>query len=239
MQIQATDGIHKGLIPMLLEKADFSSGIDVISLFSLYSLTTQTKYKNYIIGVSPSSDTIFKQQASIDTRVLDALDEGLRAIDNSIDNFGKVKYALDKFFYDITEKGVLIYTYQKQYLISSSRLGKILNISRPTIHRYKELGLESVEGVGHSSYPLHNTFYWKDGIWASRIQSLYQSFKLRNQTNLEIIAEIEKEVEAFKKKYGGTFDEVFGKVTDPYQTPQVDDYYTWRDLLEDLKNLHD
>jgi hypothetical protein len=159
MQVHVTGGIHKDLIPILVKKANYESGIDEINLFSLYTFATQIKYKQYIVGVSPSDNTVFKENSGIDTRVTDALKNGLEALDTSIENFAQVKYALDRLFYDITEQGVLIYTYKKSYLISSARLGKIMNISRATIHRYKELGMESVEGVGHNSYPQHNEFY--------------------------------------------------------------------------------
>lgn len=149
-----------------------------------------------------------------------------------------MKYFLDKFFYDITVQGILIYTYKKSYLISSSELGKSLNISRATIHRYKELGMEFIDDVGHNSYPKHNKFYWKGGVWASRIQTLYQSFKLRNQSTNELIAEIERQLDLYQKQYGGTFHEVFGNVTDPYQLDEPDDYFDWKELSEDLKKLY-
>lgn len=239
MQVQVTDGTNKELIPVLLKKANFESGIDEISLFSLYVFAIQSKYKRYLVGVSPSDNTVFKPQTDIDTSVTNAINNGLQSMDTSIENFAQVKYALGKFFYDITVQGVLNYAYQKSYLISSAQLGKSLNISRATIHRYKELGMESVDGVGHNSYPKHNEYYWKDGVWSSRVQALYQSFKIRNQSKVELIAEIEHELEIYKKQYGGTFEEVFGNVTDPYQLNEPDDYFDWKDLSEDLKRLYE
>ncbi|MEC1717871.1 HTH domain-containing protein [Schinkia azotoformans] len=237
MQVQVSNGNNTELIPILLKKADYESGIDSLSLLSLYVFAIQSKYKRYLIGISPSDNTVFKQNTDIDTNVIDALNNGLESMDVSVENFAQVKYALDKFFYDITVKGTLIYTYQKSYLISSSELGKRLNISRATIHRYKELGLESVDSVGHNSYPRHNEFYWKDGVWSSRIQALFQGFKIRNQTKKELIVEIEHELNLYKKEYGGTFEEVFGNITDPYQLDEPDDYFDWKELSEDLKRL--
>jgi hypothetical protein len=238
MIVRTPSGIHRDLMPVLLEKAN-NSEIDIISLFSMYTFATQIKYKSYILAVSPSDNTIFKERNQIEEELIETLNEGLREKDTSIKNFASVKYCLDKLFYDITEKGVLNYTYNKTYLISSSQLGAKLNISRATIHRYKELGMESVENVGHHSYPLHNLVYWSDGIWAARIQALYQSFKSRNQSKAELIAEIEKELVLYKKKYGGTFEEVYKDVTDPYQLDEPDDYFDWRDLLEDLKKINE
>ena len=239
MQVQITDGSNQELIPILLEKANTESGIDGISLLSLYIFAIQSKYKRYLIGVSPSDNTIFKLQTDIDHKVIHTLNEGLHSTDYTVENFAQVKYALDKFFYEMTERGVLNYTYQNDYLIPSSKLGKSLNISRATIHRYKELGMESVDGVGHHSYPKHNEFYWKDGMWSSRIQALYQGFKIRNQTKDELIVEIERELDVYEKQYGGTFKEVFGNVTDPYQLDDPDDYFDWKELLEDLKTLYE
>lgn len=239
MQVEVSGGIHKNLIPVLVEKANYESGLDEINVFSMYAFATQIKYKQYIVGVSPSDNTVFKQQASIDTRVTDALNDGLQAFDTSIENFAQVKYYLDKLFYDITEQGILNYTYQNSYLISSARLGKIMNISRATIHRYKELGLESITGIGHNSYPKHNELYWKDGVWASKIQALYQSFKIRNQSKEELIKEIKRELDSYEKQYGGTFEKVFKNVKDPYELDEPDDFFNWRDLLEDLKSLNE
>jgi hypothetical protein len=239
MQVQVTDGINQELIPVLLNKVNFESGKDGISLLSLYVFAVQSKYKSYLVGVSPSDNTIFKPQTEVDPSVTDAINNGLQTMNTSIQNFAQVKYALDQFFYDITVQGALVYTYQKSYLISSAQLGKSLNISRATIHRYKELGMESVEGVGHNSYPKHNEFYWKDGVWSSHVQALYQSFKIRNQSKEELIAEIEHELDLYKKKYGGTFEKVFGNIKDPYQLDEPDDYFDWKDLSEDLKKLYE
>jgi hypothetical protein len=239
MQVQVSNGNYTDLIPILLEKADYESGIDSLSLISLYVFAIQSKYKSYLVGISLSDNTVFKPKTDIDTNVIDALNNGIESTGVSIENFAQVKYALDKFFYEITVKGILIYTYQKSYLISSSELGKSLNISRATIHRYKELGLESVEGVGHNSYPKHNEFYWKDGVWSSRIQALFHGFKIRNQSKEELILEIEHELNLYKKKYGGTFEEVFGNVTDPYQLDEPDNYFDWKELSEDFKRLYE
>ena len=48
----------------------------------------------------------------------------------------------------------------------------------------------------------------------------------------------ETEVNRFQLKYGGSFEMVFGSVTDPYELEEPDDYFDWRDLLEDLKKLN-
>ncbi|WP_071394227.1 helix-turn-helix domain-containing protein [Bacillus tuaregi] len=239
MQIQVSNGNNAELMPILLKRANYESGGDHISLLSLFVFAIQSKYKCYLVGISPSDNTVFKSKNDMDTICLDALNNGLQSTDVTIENFAQVKYALDKFFYDITVKGTLIYTYQKSYLISSSELGKSLDISRATIHRYKELGLESVDGVGHHSYPKHNEFYWKDGVWSSRIQALFQSFKIRNQSKEDLIVEIEHELNLYKKQYGGTFEEVFGNVTDPYQLDEPDDYFDWKELSGDLKKLYE
>ena len=37
----------------------------------------------------------------------------------------------------------------------------------------------------------------------------------------------------------GQFKEVFGNVTDPYQLDDPDDYFDWKELLEDLKTLYE
>lgn len=237
MIVQSSNGIHKEFIPLLVEKLDNGPNIDPINLFSMYVYAAQIKFQKFVVGITPSNTAIFKEEAIIDEALLDLIKEKLQINSNSIENFAELKYCLDELFLSITEKGVLNYFYRPDYLISSKELGELLNISRATIHRYKELGMECVEGVGHYCYPKHDAVYWSDGKRAARIQGLYQKNKIRNQSNEELIKEIKKQINHYKTQYGGNFEMVFGNVKDPYALDEPDDYFDWRDLLEDLKKL--
>ncbi len=237
MHIQTNEGISKEFIPLLIEKVNHDFETDPINLFSMYVFATQMKYQRFVVGISPSENTIFTEEVGIDSSLQDFITEQLQN-KSTIENFAKLKYFLDELFSSITEKGSLNYFYRKEYLISSKKLGTLLNISRATIHRYKDLGMEWVEGVGHDCYPKHNSFYWSNGLWTARIQGISQKSKIRNQTKEELIKELQSEINRYQSRYGGSFEGVFGSVTDPYELEEPDDYFDWRDLLEDLKKLN-
>jgi uncharacterized membrane-anchored protein YhcB (DUF1043 family) len=81
----------------------------------------------------------------------------------------------------------------------------------------------------------HFAFY--NGVWASRIQEMYTIYKLQNQTKEDLIKELQTEIKQFEQKYGGKFKDVFKDVTDPYELDEPDDYFDWRDALEELEEL--
>jgi len=241
MQVQVSDGNNNELISDLLKKSHFGFGVEIdgIRLLSLYVSAIQSKYKCYIVDVSPSDNTVFRTQADINKSIINDLNKEIKSKDVSMKNFARVKHALDKLFYVITVQGILEYTYQESYLISSSELEKRLNVSQTNIRLYEKLGMESVQGVGHHFYPKHNEFYWKSEAWSSRIQVLYQGFKVRNRSREKLISEIERELDVYQKLYNGTFHEVFGNIVDPYELDEPDDYFEWKELTEDLKKALD
>ena len=79
MQIQVSNGNNTELIPILLKRAYYESGVDNINLLSLYVFTIQSKYKRYLVGISPSDNTVFKPKNDIDTICLDALKNGFQS----------------------------------------------------------------------------------------------------------------------------------------------------------------
>lgn len=115
----------------------------------------------------------------------------------------------------------------------------LLKIPKATVSQYVAAGMEIVPGVGHRCYPFHNYFYWGDGVWTSRIQALYQSYRLRNRTVEDVIIEIKTEIKEFQEHYNGTFEEVFGDLEDPYMLDEPDDYFNWRDALSELRKFHE
>jgi len=214
--------------------------IDSYHMMSLYNYAMQNKFKNYLIAVNPSADTTFKDQPLSYTEWNKRLNEILLK-DNVpfLDAFAKAKYCLEKVFLDVTKCGKLEYTYTKDALLTSKELQEKLTISSSTISRYVEHGLEIVPGYGHRTYPKHNVFYWSNGVWASRIQSLYQTFRLRNRTKEDIIEEVKGEIAKLEGKYEGKFETVFGQIIDPYTLDEPDDFFNWRDFLKELKELQE
>lgn len=230
----ANELLAKKLIYTLADCPDTDSS----HILSLYNYAMQNKFRNYLMSVNPSANTTFIEQRPIYTEWNHQLSNILLR-DNVpfLEHFAKAKYLLEKVFLDLTEQGKLEYTYKKEALLTSKELQEKLTISSSTVSRYVEHGLEIVPGYGHRTYPKHNVFYWSNGVWASRIQSLHQTFRLRNRTKEDVIEEIKGEIAKFEEKYKGKFAAVFGHVVDPYTLDEPDDYFSWRDFLEELKEL--
>ncbi|WP_433959424.1 hypothetical protein [Cytobacillus horneckiae] len=221
--------------------------VSPVQLLSMLTFAVQNKHHEFVSGITPSEDTIildsFDYKQDFLTKISETLREKGYSQEDKIQNFAVLKYYLDKLFLEITEKGTLEYSYQKIYMVSSSHITAKLNISRSTLHRYKELGMENVQKqeFGHKTYPIHNVFYWSNTLWISQIQALYQSYKIRNQTNDDLIKEIKNEIRKFEIQYGGSFNVIFndiisGKV-DIYELDEPDDFKDWKSLLEDLQEL--
>lgn len=229
----------KGLSEKLIEKLEKRPDISVIELFSLYAYAVQNKFPKYIIAIKPSEDTIFAEQTEYSEWTYSLNDIMKTSSVPFIESIAKAKYYLDKIFFMHTKRGVLEYVYYEEALLSSRELQRELNVSRATISRYVDIGMEIVQGVGHRCYPLHNVFLWSNGVWALKIQALRESFKIRNRTEDDIISELQAEIKHFETKYSGNFEDIFGHVKDPYELDEPDDYFEWRDAFEELKKLHE
>jgi DNA-binding transcriptional regulator GbsR (MarR family) len=233
-----TSDVREEIYMKLVEKINEYPNISTAELVAYYAYAMQMKFFSYLIAVTPSEDSIFKQETAQYSEWTENLNSVL--VDKEallIESFAKAKYYLDQLFLNITDIGVLEYTYHKEALITSGDLQKLLGVSRPTISRYVDSGMEKVPIPSLRCYPKHSVFYWSNGIWASKIQVLYQSYKLRNQTKTDLIKEIIDEIKRFEDKYKGTFEDVFKDVTDPYELDEPDDYFDWRDALEEFEKL--
>ncbi|WP_298473019.1 hypothetical protein [uncultured Psychrobacillus sp.] len=225
----------------LVNKLSQHPDISAVELVTNYAYAMQMKYHSYLISITPNKDTVFIQENALYSKWTEELNNVLADTKLPlIESFAKAKYALDQMFLIITEKGKLDYLYHKNALIASQHLQKLLNISKATLSRYVTVGMEKVPDVGHRCYPYHNCFYWSKGVWASRIQVLYQTYRLRNRTKEDVIQELQAEIKEFQNNYQGTFEEIFGDVRDPYELDEPDDYFDWRDALEELnKKQHE
>ncbi|MDC3416302.1 hypothetical protein [Aquibacillus salsiterrae] len=233
MEIQETGGVHYSI------EASAAQMLKITKLDSLSAYTIQMKFTRFVIGISPSESTVFKNK-EVDVHFIDVINEELKK-DVSVESFAIIKYYLEKWFYEITTKGKLEFSYRQDYLIPSKVLSDTMKVSRATIMRLVENGMETVEGNGHARYPKHNSFYWEDGIWSSRIQTLRELFKLRNQSKEEVTKEIEEQINEYQDQYDGPFEKVFADVIngemDVYDLEEPDDFKDWRDLLDDLEKL--
>lgn len=229
--------ISQDIIGKLSQQPDISD----IELIALYSFVLQNKFHIYLYSVTPSANTVFKHQPIQYNNWHEELNNIL--INEKlpfIDAFAISKYCLENIFLQLTERGYLEFTYSPQALLTSKMLQGKLEVSRSTIARYVEAGMEIVPGHGHRVYPEHNVFYWNNSEWSTRIQRLYQTFKVRNRTKNDLINELKEEIKKYENKYNNKpFSIVFGHVTDPYELDEPDDYYEWKDLIEELEELNE
>ncbi|MBU9721338.1 MULTISPECIES: hypothetical protein [Bacillaceae] len=231
------------VIHLLVTQIQENTSIDCVTKFSLSTYATQLKFNSYVVGISPTDDTVFSKNIDIEKvqYLMTYIVEYLVSNTLSVENFALTKYYLDSLYLLLTDHGALHITYQPSFLLRSSELGEQLGVSRTTIKSMVKNGMETIEQVGYSSFPKHNEFYWKDGIWASRIQSIHQQQKIRNQTKEDLIREIEQDINDFTNRYNGDFHTVFADVLsgikNKYDLAEPDDFADWKGLLEDLELL--
>ncbi|RZT21444.1 hypothetical protein [Fictibacillus sp. BK138] len=229
----------------LFENLHFNLAQDPVILLLSITQAVQTKFQRFVVGITQSNDTIFKKHTTIDENIISKIEKELKSkgsgLNHSIASFAKVKYYLDKFFYDLTQNGTILYSYKNSYLVPSSVLTKQANISRPTLSRRVQQGLECIKEAGHNSYPRHNQFYLKSSLWTSRIKSLQESYRIRNVNKKQLISNIKEEIKKYEKQYNASFEKAFKDVLDGtidiYELDEPDDFKDWKDLIEELQEL--
>lgn len=210
----------------------------------LFTQLTQNNYKKYVIGITMSDNTVFKNDFSSEeheniNKYRLELVKNIK--DKTLEGFAYTKYYLEKLFLEVTERGFLEFYYQEDYLLTSMEMQKKLNVSRATLSRFVANGMETVQNKKHGKYPAHNAIYWKTTLWVARIQTLKTQLKIHNLTEEALKKELTEEVAELEKKYGGKFEDVFAKVLngdmDEYELDEPEDFIDWRDALEELEEM--
>lgn len=152
-------------------------------------------------------------------------------------DFGKLKIDLDTWYYELG--GVSIeYIYHDDYLLTASEAADLLGISKVTLRKYVNQGLECQDNNGsHKKIPKHAVELMRDAVYAIRMQMNYQKKKKLEQTPQERLIEIIQEVAELQMRYGKkTYQEAFegmaeGDLEDPI------DYYRWEALSEEMDEI--
>ncbi len=153
-------------------------------------------------------------------------------------DFGRLKTDFEKWFYKVTDKGTLEFEYPEDYLLTPAEACVELGISRPTLNKYMEQGLEQVETRSHKKIPKHIVELWKDPVYATKMQLNYQEKKMRSQTYEERLKEITLEIAQYEVKYGNTYNEYITSLKQPID--EYDDamnYFDWKDLEDEKKEI--
>lgn len=151
-------------------------------------------------------------------------------------DFGKLKIDMENWYYQLGGEAIR-FEYQESYLLTPKEAAEQLGVSRVTLNKYIQQGLECVDTTSHRKIPKYSIDIWKDPVYSIRLQMIAQEKKRLNQTPAERLQEISVELTELVVKYkSATYQEAFHE----YDGDSMDDptdYYTWRDLEEEKREI--
>lgn len=151
-------------------------------------------------------------------------------------DFGKLKIDLENWYYQMGGEGIH-FDYRENYLLTPKEASEQLGVSKVTLNKYIQQGLDCVDTTSHKKIPKYIIEIWRDPVYAIRLQMIAQEKKRRNQSPAERLQEINNDLTAFQVKYrSATYQEVFQEF-DGDSMDDPSDYYTWRDLEEEKREI--
>lgn len=150
--------------------------------------------------------------------------------------FGKLKVDLENWYYQLGGEEIH-FEYHQSYLLTPKEASERLGISKVTLNKYIQQGMEVVDTTSHNKIPKYVIELWKDPVYAIRMQKIAQEKKLRNQSPAERLGEINKELTELQIKYKkASYQEAF-KDYDGDSMDDPTDYYLWRDLEKEKEEI--
>ncbi|WP_373894905.1 helix-turn-helix domain-containing protein [Virgibacillus sp. CBA3643] len=151
-------------------------------------------------------------------------------------DFGKLKVDLEHWYYQMGGDEVQ-FSYPSSYLLTPKEASDHLGVSRVTLNKYIQQGLEVVDTNSHRKIPKYTVELWEDPVYAIRMQMNAQEKKLRNQSPAERLEELNYEITQLEIKYkSGSVKEAFAAY-DGDSMDDPSDYYLWRDLETEKKEI--
>lgn len=153
-------------------------------------------------------------------------------------DFGKLKIDLENWYYQMGGEGIH-FEYHESYLLTPKEASDQLGISKVTLNKYIQQGLECVNTTSHKKIPKYISEIWRDPVYAIRLQMIAQDKKRRNQSPAERLHEINNDLTELQVKHkSATYQEAFQEF-DGDSMDDPSDYYTWRDLEEEKREIID
>lgn len=150
--------------------------------------------------------------------------------------FGRFKVDFENWYYQMGGEMVEFH-YQENYLLTPQETAELMGISKVTLNKYIQRGLECIATTSHRKIPKHVIELWKDVVYAIRMQKIYQDKNLRSKLPIDRLKEINNELTELYIKYDSQeFSEAF-KEYDGDSMEDPNDYYLWRDLEEEKKDI--
>ena len=191
------------------------------------------KLRNTILK-SPKHDMYEKYRTDL-IQAIDLLEE-----DHTVTkDFSEIKMVLEKLFINLTTDGYIDYEYEKAELLSVEEAAEILSVSRPTIYRYLEKGLEFKEINNVKKIPRVALKLWKDPAKAFEMQWLFQQKQLRGQSLEKKIEKISRKIQALELEFAGDFNTLYGQMSEKEidGLDEAFDVLEWRELLLEKNKL--
>lgn len=153
--------------------------------------------------------------------------------------FKFVKLQFDRLFLDSTDEGYIDYEYDMSELVSAEQAAIIFGVSKQTVYKYLEKGLEYKELNNVKKIPKIAIELWKDPSIAFELQWIYQQNKIRKQTLEEKFELIQHEINEFEIHFGNTFENLYGNLTNA-QIDELDeaiDVFDWKNYIKQKNSL--
>lgn len=216
---------------------------EAIFLLNNYAMNLSEAFSNVIEFIKPINvrlktepNFIFKEAyVSSLKKVLNYSEQLIRRQIDLIE----AKLFFDSWFYEITNAGILKCFYNEEELVNISDAADYLGVSRTTIYKYIDRGLETVGEKNNQKIPRFMLEAWKNQQFAFQMQWISQLKRAREQTIEQRLAQVNKQIEEFEKEYGKPFYVLFGNMTDKEidAHPEAVDIYDWRELEREKQEL--
>lgn len=208
---------------------------EAISLMNNYAMNLSEVYTNTIhfvkpIKVSLKTDPEFLFKENYVNNLKKLLIYSEQIIQHQLD-FLDAKLYFESWFYETTKKGILEYIYNELELVNITDAAEYLGVSRPTLYKYIDRGLETVGEKNNQKVPRFMLEAWRNPEIAFKIQWNCQIKKTRVQSVEGRLADVNKRIEEFEKKYGKPFYLLFGKLSNQ----EMDDHHESVDIRDWLE----
>lgn len=211
---------------------------EIIFIINNFAFNLMEIYSDILRSVRPAQVQIETEPKAIfKERLLASLKEMLhlseRIFQESPD-FNEVKLTFDSLLFEVTTKGFIIYDYNPDFLLSITDAAEELGVSRQTVYKYIERGLEAVGEKGSQKIPKSSLKAWKNWRFKHQMESLHEKNKLRNMSLEDRLKIVNEWIDEFERKFRGTFYQLFGNLSDfeIADMPDADDILKWKGIEE-------
>lgn len=148
--------------------------------------------------------------------------------------FSDVKFVFEKLFLETTDEGYIEYDYDMSELVSAEEAAEFLGVSKPTIYKYMDKGLEYIIINNVKKIPRAALELWSDSSIAFELQWIHQQNKLRKQTIEEKLEFIQSKITEYEIEFGGEFELLYGNLNDREidGLDEAVDVYEWKEYIE-------